>query len=105
MMLRNPRGGPPNISQMLRRIGDAKPQFFAIMDLTKGFYQAPLSEESKKFTAFTCSCGLYEWNRVPMGLKGAPSFFQMVLATIVFVGLIGGRDGPLITRFARDLQM
>ena len=78
----------PNISQMLRRIGDAKPQFFAIMDLTKGFYQAPLSEESKKFTAFTCFCGLYEWNRVPMGLKGAPSFFQMVLATIVFVGLI-----------------
>ena len=78
----------PNITQMLRRIGDAKPKFFAIMDLTKGFYQAPLAEESKKFTAFTCFCGLYEWNRVPMGLKGAPSFYQMVLATIVFVGLI-----------------
>ena len=78
----------PNITQMLRRIGDAKPQYFAIMDLTKGFYQAPLSEDCKKFTAFTCFCGLYEWNRVPMGLKGAPSFFQMVLATIVFVGLI-----------------
>ena len=78
----------PNISQMLRRIGDSKPQYFAIMDLTKGFYQAPLSEESKQFTAFTCFCGLYEWNRIPMGLKGAPSFFQMVLATIVFVGLI-----------------
>ena len=78
----------PNISQMLRRIGETKPQYFAIMDLTKGFYQAPLSEESKQFTAFTCFCGLYEWNRIPMGLKGAPSFFQMVLATIVFVGLI-----------------
>ena len=47
-----------------------------------------MSEECKKLTAFICFCGLYEWNRVPMGLKGAPSYFQMVLATIVFVGLI-----------------
>jgi len=58
------------------------------MDLTKGFYQAPLSEASKKYTAFTCFIGLYEWNRVPMGLKGAPSFYQMALAMFVFVGLI-----------------
>ena len=58
------------------------------MDLTKGFYQAPLSEEFKKLTAFICFCGLYEWNRIPMGLKGAPSYFQQMLATIVFAGLI-----------------
>ena len=32
--------------------------------------------------------GLNEWSRVPMGVKGAPSFYQMALAMYVFVDLI-----------------
>ena len=36
----------PNIPQMLQRIGLKKPKYFAVMDFTKGFYQAPLAEES-----------------------------------------------------------
>ena len=78
----------PNIKETLHRIGSSRSKVFGIMDLTKGFYQAPLSETAKIFTAFICFCGLYEWMRVPMGLKGAPSYFQQMLATHVFVGLI-----------------
>jgi hypothetical protein len=38
------RGWPiPNIPQMLRRIGDHKAKFFASMDMTGSFHQAPLS--------------------------------------------------------------
>jgi hypothetical protein len=32
--------------------------------------------------------GLYEWLRVPMGHKGAPAYFQGVLAAIVLVNLL-----------------
>ena len=78
----------PNIKQLLNRIGSSRAKYFAIMDLTKGFYQTPLSEQTKAYTAFICFCGLFEWNRVPMGLKGAPSYFQRILATIVLVNLI-----------------
>ena len=78
----------PNIKETLNRIGNAKSKVYAIMDLTKGFYQAPLAEAARIFTAFICFCGVYEWLRVPMGLKGAPSFYQQMLATIVFQGLI-----------------
>ena len=78
----------PNIKQMLNRIGSSGAKYFAIMDLTKGFYQVPLSEQAKAFTAFICFCGLFEWNRVPMGLKGAPSYFQRIIATVVLVTLI-----------------
>jgi hypothetical protein len=82
----NSEGWPiPNIKETLNRIGRAKAKYFATMDLTKGFYQAPLSEASKKFTAFTCFMGLYKWDRVLMGLKGAPSFHQIALAMFVFV--------------------
>ena len=32
--------------------------------------------------------GVFEWLRVPMGLKGVPAYFQSILATIVLAGLL-----------------
>ena len=78
----------PNIQNMIRRIGEKRPKYFAVMDLTSGYHQAPLSLNSRKYTAFICFLGLFEWLRVPMGLKGAPSYFQRVLSTVVLTGLI-----------------
>ena len=78
----------PNIEKMLRRVGDQRPKFFAVLDLTKGYYQAPLSESAKQYTAFITMKALYEWNRVPMGLKGAPSYFQRIMVTVVLSGLV-----------------
>jgi hypothetical protein len=84
-----PLGWPlPNIDQMLHRIGSRSPKYFAVMDLVSGYHQAALAAESKKFTAFTCFMGTYEWKRVPMGLTGAPSYFQQALATEVLHGII-----------------
>ncbi|NBR24926.1 MAG: RNA-directed DNA polymerase [Micrococcales bacterium] len=39
-------------------------------------------------TAFITHGGLYEWIRVPMGIKGAPSYFQNRMASKVLAGLI-----------------
>lgn len=78
----------PNIQQMLLRIGAQRPEIFAVMDLTSGYHQAPLSKTSQQFTTFITFFGILEWLRVPMGLKGAAGYFQKMLATIVLVGLI-----------------
>ena len=78
----------PNIKMMLERIGNKRAKFFGILDLSQGFYQVPLSEHSKALTAFITWCGTYEWNRLPMGIKGAPPFFQQIMATIVLASLI-----------------
>jgi cleavage and polyadenylation specificity factor subunit 1 len=78
----------PNIQQMLHRVGSHKPKYFAVMDLTSGYHQAPLSKSSQPFTAFITFMGILDWTRVPMGLLGAASYFQRMLATIVLIGLI-----------------
>ena len=72
----------PNIQHMLQRLGSHKPKLFAVMDLTSGYHQAPLNVSSRVFTAFITFMGIFEWLRVPMGLKGSASYFQKVLATV-----------------------
>lgn len=78
----------PNIQQMMQRIGSHKPKYFAVLDLVSGYHQAPLHPDSQKYTAFTTFMGVYEWTRVPMGLKGAPAYFQEAIAGTVLGGLI-----------------
>ena len=78
----------PNIKSMLNRIGAMKPNFFAIMDLTSGYHQAPLAKACQEYTAFITHMGLYKWVRVPMGPKGAPSYFQHQMVNTVLPGLV-----------------
>ena len=78
----------PNIKDMLIRVGDSRPEFFATFDLTSGYYQAPIAEESRKYTAFKTKKGVYRWKRLAMGLREAGSYFQHQLSTKVLNGLI-----------------
>jgi len=78
----------PNIQQALQRIGQQRPCVFGKLDLTHGYHQMPMAKASQQFTAFITFMGVYEFLRVPMGLKGAGSYFQKVLATVVLQGLI-----------------
>jgi hypothetical protein len=78
----------PNIKQMLQRIGTKKSKYFAVLDLTQGYYQMAISKQSSPLTAFRTPTGLYEWVRLPMGLKGAPAYFQQKMQTVVLAELI-----------------
>uniref|UniRef100_A0A8C2HN42 ribonuclease H n=1 Tax=Cyprinus carpio TaxID=7962 RepID=A0A8C2HN42_CYPCA len=55
---------------------------FCTMDLTSGYYNIPLHEEDKKFTAFSSPLGLHEYNRLPQGLCNSPATFMRMMLTI-----------------------
>lgn len=76
-----------NIHDLVRKVGSSK--VFCKIDLKKGYWQIPLTGDSKPLTAFTGPDGIhYEFNVMPFGLKGAPGTF-IRLMNMVLSGLIG----------------
>ena len=78
----------PNIKQLLHRIGRRGAKYFAVLDLTSGYHQVLLSQNSRDFAAFITPFGTFVPNRISMGLKSAPSYFQQQLQTDVLGGLM-----------------
>ena len=53
---------------------------YSTFDMNSGFWQVPMDEESKQYTAFTLgSMGLYECESMPFGLCNAPPTFQRLM--------------------------
>ena len=53
---------------------------YSTFDLNSGFWQVPMDEESKQYTAFTLgSMGLYECESMPFGLCNDPPTFQRLM--------------------------
>ena len=73
---------------MRDRVGEHRPKLFATMDRTWGYHQPELAQASRILTAFSCFMGESQLIRVPRCLKGAASYFQRVMASIMLIGLL-----------------
>ncbi|KAI8115687.1 Polyprotein P3 [Lucilia cuprina] len=72
----------PRINNILDRLRNAK--YISTIDLKNGYWQIPMSEESKKYTAFTVvGKGLFQWKVMPFGLTSAPATFQRTLDRVI----------------------
>ena len=71
----------PRVDKLLDRLGTAR--FFSTLDLTKGYWQIPLSTESKEKSAFSTPYGLYQFKTMPFGLFGAPATFQRLMDRVL----------------------
>lgn len=74
-----------NLREVVDRIAGYK--YLGKIDLYKGYHQIAMDPASIYLTAFATSFGLFEYTRLPFGLKNAPAAFQQAMDT-VFAGLL-----------------
>jgi hypothetical protein len=76
----------PHIKELLESLQGNK--YFAVMDLRQGYHQFLLTPRASALSAFSCPFGLYQWTRMPEGLRNAGAYFQAAITNIL-KGLIG----------------
>ena len=73
----------PLLESVFDAIGSAQAQYFTTLDLASGYWQIPMDPASKFKAAFITHDGIYEFNRMPFGLRNAPMSFQMIMSQIL----------------------
>ncbi|XP_033739131.1 uncharacterized protein LOC117326489 [Pecten maximus] len=71
----------PRIDNILEQLGNAR--YLSTLDLTKGYWQVPLSENSREKSAFITPFGLYEFTVMPFGMKTAPATFARLMTQLL----------------------
>lgn len=76
--------------------------FMSTLDMRSGFWQVSVREQDRDKTAFLTPFGSYRFNRMPFGLKNAPSTFQRLIdrlrsgASLKDVTLLAYQDDLLL---------
>ncbi|MBW0466014.1 hypothetical protein O181_005729 [Austropuccinia psidii MF-1] len=70
----------PRIPHALDKLAKAK--FITKLDCMKGFHQNGVKPKSMKLLRKICHMGIYEYTRMPFGIKNAPAYFQRMMDTI-----------------------
>ncbi|MBW0533080.1 hypothetical protein O181_072795 [Austropuccinia psidii MF-1] len=71
----------PRIHETLTQLSKAK--FITSMDAPKGLHQIFLTPHARKLLRIIAHCGIYEFLRMPFGIKNEPSHYQRMMNTIL----------------------
>lgn len=71
----------PWVDDLIVSLGDAR--FITTPDLTKEYWQVPLTPASREKTALATPEGLFQYTRLPFGLHGAPVTFQRLMDQVL----------------------
>ncbi|MBW0590176.1 hypothetical protein O181_129891 [Austropuccinia psidii MF-1] len=70
----------PKIQIALTQISQAV--YITTMDALKGFHQNVVTTRARKYLRIIVHCGVYEYSRIPFGIKNSPSHFQRMMNEI-----------------------
>ncbi|MBW0520858.1 hypothetical protein O181_060573 [Austropuccinia psidii MF-1] len=78
----------PRIPHALDKLAKAK--YITKMDCMKGFNQNGVEPNSMKLLRIICHMGIYEYTRMPFGIKNVPAHFQRMVETILQEEILKG---------------
>lgn len=70
-----------NMTELLFDV--AKANFISVLDMTRGYWQIALDDDSQKLCAFATPRGLYAWKVMPYGLRNSAATFQRVMNEVL----------------------
>ena len=76
----------PRIDEVVEKVGNSG--YISSIDLSQGYWQIPLNEDTQKKSAFVTPFGLYEFVVMPFGMQTAPATFARLMNK-----LLNGAEG------------
>ncbi|GFY31563.1 retrovirus-related Pol polyprotein from transposon 17.6 [Trichonephila clavipes] len=71
----------PDIEELLEKVSAAK--YISILDLTRGYWQIPLSPRAQRYASFVTTFGTFKSLKLPYGLTNAPYYFSRLMANLL----------------------
>ena len=71
----------PKISDILQKLSGFR--YATAIDLSMGYYNIPLDEETQKLCTTILPWGKYRYKRLPMGIMNSPDIFQNIMMDLL----------------------
>ncbi|OWZ02776.1 reverse transcriptase, partial [Phytophthora megakarya] len=72
----------PLISDLLEDLDKAL--WYCTLDMARGFWVVHMTDRAREISAFITPFGLFEWSRMPFGLKNAPQIYQRLVDNALY---------------------
>ncbi|TKH92731.1 hypothetical protein FCN21_09400 [Campylobacter jejuni] len=72
----------PLINELLEDLD--KVLWYCSLDMASGFWVVTMTDRARAISAFITPFGLFEWNRMPFGLKNAPQIYQRLIDNALY---------------------